>query len=429
MKSQLGVNHPDYRQAAYRVTELQRQTTRKNIGIRSGVEFQEAVAREQMIHKALSETKAEYDHLNLRSFAYQRAKREAEADKALYDELVRKIREAGINAGFQNNTVRIVNSARPPWKPVLPKLLLNVALALLFSSILAVGAAILLDTLHSTIRDPEQAARTLKTRVIGTLPAVKNLKELAIRPTFETGDSADEQQSSLAPTADREFSTYDEAVRTIRSQMLLTDFDRRIKVLLFTSATAGEGKSTTASHLAWTHAEQKQRTLLIDCDLRRPSQHKIFGIPIGFGLSDVVTGATDWRQVLKRPVDNPSLSIITSGPPNRRAADMMGAALATILDEMSQNFDLVVLDAPPLLGFSESLQLASIADGVVLVALAGKTDRKAVSAAVNTLTQLRANIVGLVLNRVKRHHSDHYYHYGYYGKYYKRYQPEADAEA
>jgi succinoglycan biosynthesis transport protein ExoP len=252
---------------------------------------------------------------------------------------------------------------------------------------------------------------------------VKNLKELAIRPAFEDG-LADEGRAPAIPAADREFSTYDEAVRTIRSQMLLTDFDRRIKVLLFTSATAGEGKSTTASHLAWTHAEQKQRTLLIDCDLRRPSQHKMFGIPIGFGLSDVVTGAADWRQVLKRPVDNPSLSIITSGPPNRRAADMMGSVLATVLDEMSQNFDLVVLDAPPLLGFSESLQLASVADGVVLVALAGKTDRKAVSAAVNTLTQLRANIVGLVLNRVKRHHSDHYYHYGYYGKYYKRYQAE-----
>jgi capsular exopolysaccharide synthesis family protein len=430
VKSQLGMNHPDYRQAAYRVAELQRQidATRKNIALRSGVEFQEAAAREQMIQKALAETKAEYDRLNLRSFAYQRAKREAEADKALYDELVKKIREAGINAGFQNNTVRIVNSARPPWKPVLPKPALNVALALLFSSILAVGAAILLDTLDSTIRDPEQAARTLKTRIIGTLPAVKNLKELAIRPAFDSAALTGDSQNPMLPVADRDFSTYDEAVRTIRSQMLLTDFDRRIKVLLFTSATAGEGKSTTASHLAWTHAEQKQRTLLIDCDLRRPSQHKMFGIPIGFGLSDVVTGTTDWRQVLKRPVDNPSLSIITSGPPNRRAADMMGVALATLLDEISQNFDLVVLDAPPLLGFSESLQLASVADGVVLVALAGKTDRKAVSAAVNTLTQLRANIVGLVLNRVKRHHSDHYYHYGYYGKYYKRYRRE-DVEA
>lgn len=429
MKSQLGVNHPDYRQASYRVAELQRQidAMRKNISVRSGVEYREAVNREQMIQKTLAETKAEYDRLNLRSFAYQRAKREAEADKALYDELVRKIREAGINAGFQNNTVRIVNPARPPWRPVSPKLTLNIALAFLFSSILAIGAAILLDTLDSTIRDPDQAMRTLKTRVIGTLPAVKNLKELAIRPAFDSAPG-DGKPVSLLSVPDREFSTYDEAVRTIRSQMLLTDFDRRIKVLLFTSATAGEGKSTTASHLAWTHAEQKQRTLLIDCDLRRPSQHKMFSIPIGFGLSDVVTGATDWRQVLKRPVDNPSLSVITSGPPNRRAADMLGSVLSTLLDEIAQNFDLVVLDAPPLLGFSESLQLASVADGVVVVALAGKTDRKAVSAAVNTLAQLRANVVGLVLNRVKRNHSDHYYHYGYYGKYYKRYQPDVDAE-
>ena len=110
VKSQLGVNHPDYRQAANRVAELQRQidATRKNIAVRAGVEYQEAVAREQMIQRALAETKAEYDRLNLRSFAYQRAKREAEADKALYDELVKKIREAGINA--DSRTIRSASS-------------------------------------------------------------------------------------------------------------------------------------------------------------------------------------------------------------------------------------------------------------------------------------------------------------------------------
>lgn len=422
VRLQLGPNHPDYKHAQGIVTELQSQVdaTRQNIIKRVEVEYNEAVNREDMLRQGVAETKAEYDRLNLRSVEYQRAKREAEADKALYEELVRKIREAGINAGFQNNTVRIANPARPAWKPVFPKLWLNVLLAFLLSSALAVGAAILIDTMDNTIRDPDQVIRTLKTRIIGTLPAVKNPDDLTIRAAF------DESELALArpggPPANRGLTTYDEAVRTIRSQVLLTDFDRRLKTLLFTSATAGEGKSTSASHLAVAHAQQKQRTLLVDCDLRRPSQHKMFGIPMGIGLANVLMGETGWRDVVNQPLDNPNLSIITAGPPSRRAADLIGSVLTGMLDEMSQMYDMVILDAPPLLGFSESLQLASAADGVVVVTRAGETNRKAVSAAISTLTQLRANIVGLVLNQVKRTHSDHYYYYGYYGKYYKRYQ-------
>jgi len=253
------------------------------------------------------------------------------------------------------------------------------------------------------------------TRIVGTIPSVRNSGELLIQPGYD--------HAGVQPgPADRQLSIYDEAVRTVRSQVFLTDFDRRIKTLLFTSATAGEGKSTTASHLACAHAEQKQRTLLIDCDLRRPSQHKVFGIPMGYGLSNVLTGEMAWREVLNYPVDNPFLTIITAGPPSRRAADLIGSTLMPVLDETTQCYDLVVLDAPPLLGFAETLQLASIADGVIVVTHAGATNRKAVSAAIATLSQLRANVVGLVLNKVKRHHSDHYYYYGYYGKYYKRYQ-------
>jgi Mrp family chromosome partitioning ATPase len=92
------------------------------------------------------------------------------------------------------------------------------------------------------------------------------------------------------------------------------------------------------------------------------------------------------------------------------------------MEEMARDYDLVILDAPPLLGFAESLQMASAADGVVVVTKAGETSRKAVAAAISTLGHLRANVLGLVLNQVKKSHSDHYYYYGYYGKYYKRYQ-------
>jgi capsular exopolysaccharide synthesis family protein len=315
----------------------------------------------------------------------------------------------------------VSDPARAAFKPVFPDLKLNVLLAFLFSTLLGIGAAILSDALDDTIRDPEQVTRSLNTHVIGTLPAVKEVKSLQIammKP--EPGAAMD-----LAVPADRQLSTYDEAIRTLRSSVMLMDFDRRIRTLLMSSATAAEGKSTTAGHLAFTHAEQKKRTLLIDCDLRRPSQHKIFGIETKVGLSNILNGDLDWRQAILRPETNPYLDIITAGPPSRRAADMLGSTMPGLIEEMSRDYDLIVLDGPPLLGFAESLQMAAAADGVIVVTRAGETSRKAVANAIQTLQQLRANVVGLVLNQVKKHHSDHYYYYGYYGKYYKRYYAES----
>jgi capsular exopolysaccharide synthesis family protein len=389
------------------------------------VEFTEIKARETILAKELADTKAEFDKLNARSYEYQRAKRDADADKNLYQELVRKIRESGINAGFQNNMVRVADPARPGWKPVFPKLTLNLLLALLFATLLAVGVAILADTLDNTIRDPEQVTRTLKTHIIGTLPSVKNTRELQLpgkAPALGAGETA--LVLAEDKKRERQFSAYEEAIRTIRSTVLLSDFDRRVRTLLFTSATASEGKSTTAAHTAFAHADQNKRTLLIDCDLRRPSQHKMFKVALGQGLSNVLNGEQAWRDVVIHAAANENLDVITAGPPSRRAADLIGLLLGDMLEDMSKEYDLVILDAPPLLGFAESLQMANAADGVIVVTKAGETSRKAVAAALSTLQHLRANVLGLVLNQVKKHHSDHYYYYGYYGKYYKHYHAD-----
>ena len=134
-------------------------TARVNIAGRIEVDYRQALNREQMLRSAVAQTKAESDSLNSRSFEYQQLKREADADKTLYDELVRKIREADINAGFQNNNIRIADMARPANKAVFPNMPLNLMLAFLFSSLLAVGAAVLADTMDTTMRDPEQASR------------------------------------------------------------------------------------------------------------------------------------------------------------------------------------------------------------------------------------------------------------------------------
>lgn len=415
VKAHYGANHTEYRKAEAKVNEVQRaiEQTRKNIGQRVEVEYQEALHREAMLQKTVKDTKAEFDRLNARSLEYQALKNEAEADRKLYEELVRKIKEAGINAGFQNSAIRIADLARPARKPVFPNIPLNVLLAFLFSSFLAVGAAVVSDVLDKTIRDPEQVMRTLKTEVIGSLPLMKNWKgRLGIASTEGHGGLV------VAGSPNEDVTGFGESIRALRNSILLADFDRRYRSLLVTSASPGEGKSTTAAHLATVHAQQGKRTLLIDGDLRRPSVHRNFDLPSVVGLSNVLLSEIPWRDALVKLDRLPELHILPAGPPSRRASDLIGRGLVELLEEASSEYDLVVLDAPPLLGFAEPLEMATAVDGVIVVSRAGQTSRKAVASVLNTLSRLRANVIGIVLNEVHKELSDSYYYYGYYRSYY-----------
>jgi capsular exopolysaccharide synthesis family protein len=418
VKTTYGPTHPEYRKAASEVAEVEKQidTTRANIASRIEVEYREALNREQMLEKAVGETKADWDRINSRSFEYQQLKREADADKSLYDELIKKIREADINAGFQNNNIRIADVARPPLSQVSPNKKLNVMLAFLFSTLLAVGAALLHDTLDTTLRDPKEASRFLGTDVIATMPIDRLSAEFQ---KSELG-AAEGAVAKLVKSGNRKgyytaTSEFEEAVRTLRNTILLSDFEGRLRSIVITSAIPGEGKTTIAAHLAIANAYRGKRTLLVDGDLRRPSLHARFGLNPREGLSNVLTGELAWRDVILPVEDKPNLSLLPAGPGSHRAADLIGPRLSTLLDEFGKEYDLVILDSPPLLGFAECLQMASAADGVLIVSRAGSTRRKDVAEVISVLSRLRANIVGVVLNQVTHNMSpDGYAYYGYH---------------
>jgi capsular exopolysaccharide synthesis family protein len=340
---------------------------------------------------------------------------------------------------------------------VFPRTWLNVLLAFLLASFIGVGVAVLTDVLDNTIRDPDQVMRLMNTDVIGSLPAVKDwrrrlspiqsinaLKDNALKEASVPGVAATNGNGNGhangnghrksrklqalpsaaahgASHADQALSNYEEAIRTLRNSILLTDFDRRLRSVLLTSASPSEGKSTVAAHLAATHASQHKRTLLIDGDLRRPSVHRLYQVPNSVGLSNVLLQQISWRDAVIRMDDPQGLDVLPAGPSTRRASDLVGMGLAELIEEATREYDLVVLDAPPLLGFAEPLQMATVVDGVIVVARAGDTSRKALSSVITTLARLRANLVGVVLNEVHREVSaGYYYYYGHYSKYYKR---------
>lgn len=434
IKSTYGSSHPEYRKAASELAEVEKQfeETRSNIAERIAVEYREALNREQMLQKTVAATKAEWDGLNSRSFEYQQLKREADADKTLYDELVRKIKEADINSGFQNNNIRIADVARPPLKPVFPNLPVNLLLAFIFSTLLAIGAALLHDSLDTTLRDPEEASRFLGTDVIGTMP-VDNMAAQVFLKSATTEDKAaivaKTNGNGIRKGYYRATSDFEEAVRTVRNTILLSDFEGRLRSIVLTSATPSEGKTTIAAHLAIANADRGKKTLLVDGDLRRPSLHAKFGLASQDGLSNVLTGELFWHDAVIPIEGRPNLFLLPAGLGSHRAADLIGPRMSTLLDEFGKEYDLVILDSPPLLGFAECLQMATAADGVLIVSRAGETRRKAVAEVISVLKRLRANIIGVVLNQVSQNTSaDGYNYYGYsrYGRYSERYGQRTD---
>jgi capsular exopolysaccharide synthesis family protein len=282
---------------------------------------------------------------------------------------------------------------------------------------LAVGAAVLLDSINTTLRDPQEASRFLGVDVIGTMPVDRAAAQLP-RPIVPA--QAETTLAKVIPNQSRKgysgtTSGFEEAVRTIRNTILLSDFEGRLRSIALTSAAPSEGKTTIAAHLAIANADRGKKTLLVDGDLRRPSLHSKFGITPRAGLSNVLTGELPWQDAVFSVDGKPNLSLLPAGPGSHRAADLIGPRLSQLLDEFAKDYDLVIMDAPPLLGFAECLQIATAVDGVLIVSLAGETKRKPVAAVVSALQRVRANIIGVILNQVSQNTtSDAYSQYGYY---------------
>jgi capsular exopolysaccharide synthesis family protein len=300
---------------------------------------------------------------------------------------------------------------------------------MMMSLFLGIAGVILIDAMNTTVRDPETISRWLRTEVIGILPFVKNWKgrrhvlarnegadPSAIVPVLSSGSSSNHYE---------EFDGFDEAMRSLRNTILLSSPNGTIKKLLFTSASPAEGKTTTAVHVAIAHAVQGNRTLLIDADLRRPGTQQILDYKAESGLSGVILENRSWRDVLTSVSSVPNLDILPAGARAGNAASSLEKILPAILHEAEQEYSLVVIDAPPMLGFAEPLQLATLVDGVVIIARAGRTNRKEVATMLHTLRRLGAPIVGIVLNGVTKDLAARYDYPGTYGAYHSHYYDKA----
>jgi capsular exopolysaccharide synthesis family protein len=436
VKALYGPKHPEYEKAETQVSLLRQAlgNTTNNTLKRVQSEYEESVTREVMLKKKVDDLKAEVDSMNMRSTQYQARIREADADRKLYEELVQKIKEAGINAGFDNNSIRVADPALPQYDPVSPNIRNNVIIALLLALFVGFTTVILIDAMNSTVRDPETIARTMRTEVVGILPFVKNWKGrrhvLAKNEVDDDGALSDTGIPLLESGNGKPFDGFDEAMRSLRNTILLSSAGGAMKKLLFTSASPAEGKTTTAVHVAIAHALQGYKTLLIDADLRRPGTRQILRYTATTGLSNLVlkNGGKTWRDEITTVPSVPNLDILPAGAPSSHAASLLEKFIPEILREAEHEYSLIVVDAPPMLGFSEPLHLAVSVDGVVILTRAGQTDRKEVATMLHTLRRLGAHVVGIVLNGVTKNLAARYDYPGTYGSYQSHYEAEKTAQ-
>lgn len=210
-------------------------------------------------------------------------------------------------------------------------------------------------------------------------------------------------------------SVVSESYKTLRTNIQYSSLDKKIKSIVVTSSGAGEGKSMTSCNLALSFAQEDKKVILIDCDLRKPSIHKKFKISNLLGLSDILVGKVEIEKVIKKYSDN--LSIISSGhiPPN--PSEMLGSnQLSILLENLKENYDIIILDSAPLQAVTDAQLLSVKSDGTILVVEAEKTKKDDIISAKELLQKVDANILGIVLNKSKNREKKYYYYYGEEGE-------------
>ncbi|MGU3473433.1 CpsD/CapB family tyrosine-protein kinase [Paenibacillus sp. D51F] len=205
-----------------------------------------------------------------------------------------------------------------------------------------------------------------------------------------------------------------EAYRTLRTNIQFSSFDEPIQVIMVASANPGEGKSTTASNLAVTYAQEGKKTLLIDADLRKPSVFQVFSVSNRVGLSTVVSGQCRWVDAIQ-DTHVEQLDVLPSGPIPPNPSELLASqSMKSLLQELQAQYDIIIFDTPPLLAVTDSLIISSLCQGVILVVQAGKVKSELVRKAKSNLEHVQARILGVVLNNMKSKKGDKYTYY-YYG--------------
>lgn len=412
LKSQLANLSATYTPEHYKVRQVQAQIADLQQGIdaeRAGIlrrskdDYEAALARENMLAADYSEQVKIASDMAGKSIQYDNLQHEVDTNRELYDALLLRIRQAGLAAAMRSSNIVVVDQAKPPVLPYQPNFQLNTALGLLTGLFAGLGFVLVRDRFNRNIESPGISQTYLRIPELGVIPAAKLAsRRLAWLPASTKVPL--QMKGSVQNGASREHATLAEAYRATLTSILLPSVHAEgPRVLVLTSPDAGAGKTTVTSNLGMATAEIGRRVLLVDADLRRPRLHRLFEIPNSFGLTDILRITTPLEDIpvdqLVRQTKIPGLYVVPSGPTTDGLSSLLySPRLTEFLQRVAKEFDLVLIDAPPMLHFADARVLGRHSDGVILILRSGQTKRDAAMLARQRFHEDGTSVLGTILN-------------------------------
>ena len=355
-------------------------------------------ANERSLEAAVAEAKKRVQNINRKEFRLRALEREVRTNKDLYDAFFKRIQETSATSDLQTANARVVDKAFTPKAPVKPKKKLIVVLSAILGVMVSCGLAFLLEMLNNTIRSVRDIEEKLNLPLLGVLPRL---------------DKKTVSDGAHHLFLNKDLHGFGEAIRTIRTSINLTAMGKDHRVFAVTSTIPGEGKSSIASNLSLALG-QLGKTLLVDCDLRRPVVGKNYGVKGGSaGLANLLAGTAVASDCIHHVDD---IDIIPSGliPPNPQEL-LASEKFSRLLEKLKERYDYVVLDCPPVQSVSDALMVSRQCDGSLYVVEAGRSQIGAIQNAVGRLLQARVPLTGVVINKIDPDRKDAYgYSHGYY---------------
>lgn len=375
-------DYPSQIQAAAQIREIDAQIASAAANIRSTIRTQFDVAQKQetALKSDVDRLKGQSLDEQGRSIRYNILRREADTNRQLYDALLQRYKEVSVAGGIQSNNISLVDSAEAPSGPIRPKPLLNVAIAGLLGLIAALGFIFVRDRFDDTVRTPGDLSTKLGLALVGVVPLNS------------------EESSPLAQLSDAR-SDISESYSSIRASLQFSGPQGAPSPMLVTSSQQSEGKSTTSLAIALSFARIGRKVLLIDADMRRPSLHSFLGVSRQVGLSNLLTGDRKFDEVIQT-TEYPGLSFIPCGPLPLDAGELLSSqAIVQVLAEAERQFNMIVLDGPPIMGLADAPLLAARMQGTLFVIETARTHRGQSKIALARLRAAHAAIIGGVLTK------------------------------
>lgn len=360
-----------------------------------------ALARENELGKAVEKAKGEAQDLNEKAIEYGVRKRKVDSASDIFDELTRRSKETHEMEQLRSTNIVVREQAVVPKKHIKPKRKTNVMLAAVLGLFGGIAIAFLLEYLDTTIKNQEDLER------------FTGISFLGIIPSFSSDDSEPDTElfTNVYPK-----SSITESIRSIRTNIIFSAHEKPLKSLLVTSAGPQEGKSTTVINLGIVFAQGGNRVLIVDSDLRRPRIHRAFNVTRSKGLTNLIMNEATVNEVIINSEVN-GLSIIPCGPIPPNPSELLGSVrMEEVIKELEGLFDVILFDSPPIVAVTDAVVLSKKVDGVVLIIKSGKTTFEMLNKAQRQLGDVKADILGSVLNdfNIRDEGYRYYYYYRYY---------------